>query len=94
MATRLDIEKAIAELESAKNVRFGRLVTLCTDFFGSPRIQGSHHIFRTPWPGDPRVNLQKAKGGKAKPYQVGQATAALEALAETLEDEDEEGEDG
>jgi hypothetical protein len=35
-----------------------------------------HHIFRTPWPGDPRINLQKQQG-QAKPYQVKQVIAAL-----------------
>jgi hypothetical protein len=33
----------------------------------------------TPWPGDPRVNIQNAKG-KAKPYQVRQVLQAIEKL--------------
>ena len=32
------------------NIRFVRLVTIAKTFFGSPRIKGSHHIFKTPWP--------------------------------------------
>ena len=35
--------------------------------------------FKTPWPGDPRVNIQNAKG-KAKPYQVRQILRAIEQL--------------
>ncbi len=39
----------------------------------------SHAIFKTPWPGDPRVNIQNAKG-KAKPYQVRQVLQAIDKL--------------
>ncbi|MCZ2117685.1 MULTISPECIES: hypothetical protein [Corynebacterium] len=35
--------------------------------------------YKTPWPGDPRVNIQNAKG-KAKPYQVNQVLEAIEKL--------------
>ncbi len=52
------------------NVRFAQLRKVCELFFGEPRQNGtSHLIFKMPWPGDPRVNIQEA-GGKAKPYQV------------------------
>ncbi|WP_255562040.1 hypothetical protein [Zooshikella harenae] len=37
-------------------------------------------MYKTPWPGDPRVNIQEGKGGKAKPYQVRQVLAAIEKL--------------
>ena len=48
--------------------------------FGKPRQSGSSHtIFKTPWPGDPRVNIQNAKG-KAKPYQVRQVLQAIDKL--------------
>ena len=48
--------------------------------FGEPRQRGtSHRVYRTPWPGDPRVNIQNDKG-KAKPYQVRQAVKAIEKL--------------
>ena len=40
---------------------------------------GSHTVFKTPWQGDPRINLQD-DGGKAKPYQVKQVLAALDKL--------------
>ena len=39
-------------------------------------------MFKTPWPGDPRVNIQKSKNGKAKPYQVRQALKAIDKLQE------------
>jgi len=49
-------------------------------FFGKPRHSGSSHlIFKTPWPGDPRVNIQDAKG-KVKPYQVRQVLLAIDRL--------------
>jgi hypothetical protein len=45
-----------------------------------PRQRGtSHAIFKTPWPGDPRVNIQNDKG-KAKAYQVRQVLAAIDKL--------------
>jgi hypothetical protein len=37
-----------------------------------------------PWPGDPRVNIQNAKG-KAKPYQVRQVLKAIAKLKEPAE---------
>ena len=62
------------------NVRFNDLKKLCGTYFGEPRQDGSSHaIFKTPWPGDPRVNIQNAKG-KAKPYQVRQVLQAIEQL--------------
>jgi hypothetical protein len=45
----------------------------------SPRIVGSHHVYKMPWPGDPRINLQK-DGSKAKRYQVVQMVEAIEKL--------------
>jgi hypothetical protein len=60
--------------------KFTRLVGICTTFFGSPRKSGgSHFIFKTPWIGDPRINIQKERG-KAKAYQVRQVVAALRKL--------------
>lgn len=66
-------------LQNPENVRFTDLLQLAKLYFGEPRISGSHHVFRTPWPGDPRVNLQK-DGDKAKPYQVRQLARAIEKL--------------
>ena len=42
----------------------------------------SHRVYRTPWLGDPRVNVQNAKG-MAKPYQVRQVIKAIEKLEGT-----------
>jgi len=61
-------------------VRFADLKKVCDTYFGKPRQSGSSHvIYKTPWPGDPRVNIQNAKG-KAKPYQVRQVLWAIEQL--------------
>jgi hypothetical protein len=42
-----------------------------------------------PWPGDPRVNLQEAKGRMAKTYQVKQLLLAVARLGTTEEEEEE-----
>jgi hypothetical protein len=65
--------------DNPNNVAFNKLLALCRSYFGEPRISGSHHIFKTPWQGDPRVNLQK-DGKMAKPYQVQQVLRAIEKL--------------
>jgi len=70
----------IEKLEKEKaSTRFSQLTKICEEHFGKPRIKGSHYIFKTPWPGDPRLNLQTDRG-KAKPYQVEQVIAALTKL--------------
>jgi hypothetical protein len=61
-------------------VRFAQLFKVCVAFFGKPRQSASSHaVFKTPWPGDPRVNIQNDKG-KAKVYQVRQVLAAIDKL--------------
>ena len=67
------------ELSNPKNVKFEDLIKICTQYFGAPRISGSHHIFKTPWKGDPRINIQK-EGNMAKPYQVKLVLKAWEKL--------------
>jgi len=67
------------QLSNPKNVKFDDLIKICTKYFGTPRISGSHHIFKTPWKGDPRINIQK-EGKMAKPYQVKLVLKALEKL--------------
>jgi hypothetical protein len=63
-----------------KGVRFHDLCQVCDFFFGEARQRGSsHRIYRTPWPGDPRVNIQNDKG-MAKAYQVKQVLKAIERL--------------
>ena len=66
-------------LKNLNNVLFKVLVTVCRRYFGEPRIRGSHHIFKTPWMGDPRINLQK-DGKMAKSYQVREVKKAIEKL--------------
>lgn len=64
-----------------KDVRFRDLCKLCDEYFGPPRQRKtSHRVYKTPWPGDPRVNIQNDRG-MAKPYQVRQVIKALEKLA-------------
>lgn len=55
-------------------------MTVCVHYIGQPRQQGSSHaVFKAPWPGDPRVNIQSEKG-KAKAYQVRQVLRAIAKL--------------
>lgn len=62
------------------SVRFNDLCKVCDHFFGAARQRrSSHRIYRTPWPGDPRVNIQNDRG-KAKAYQVRQVLRAIERL--------------
>lgn len=83
----MTIEEALAELTSnKKQVRFNRLLAVCENFFGAARVSGSHHIFKTKWAGDPRINLQNAKG-KAKSYQVEQVIEALQKLRQMQTEE-------
>lgn len=68
------------------NVRFADLLKVCEEHFGAPRQAGtSHAVFKTPWPGDPRVNIQNDKG-KAKAYQVRQVLAAIAKLKEQADE--------
>lgn len=62
------------------NVRFVDLMSVCEAYFGKCCQAGtSHAIFKTPWVGDPRINIQGSKG-KAKPYQVRQVLLAVQKL--------------
>lgn len=72
-----------------KNARFDDLLKICEAHFGRPRFSSGHYIFPTPWPLDPRVNLQCDKKNKkdVKPYQVNQVIRALEKLKESTGDE-------
>jgi len=63
-----------------KDVRFSDLCKVCEKYFGKSRNRaGSHRIYKTPWQGDPRINIQNYKG-KAKAYQVKQVLLAIEKL--------------
>ena len=78
----MSLEEALQTLEGHRGqIRFRDLLAICRYFFGEPRIRGSHHIFKMPWPGDPRINLQE-DGSQAKPYQVQQVVRALKKLQE------------
>lgn len=63
-----------------QNVRFADLCMVCDYYFGTARQKGSsHRIYKTPWQGDPRINIQNDKG-KAKAYQIKQVLKAIEIL--------------
>jgi hypothetical protein len=75
------IEKILAQLRrSPQGIRFADLCKVCEYFFGPARQSGSSHmVFRTPWVGDPRVNIQNDRG-MAKAYQVRQVLKAIERI--------------
>ena len=63
-----------------KGIRFADLCRVCNHYFGGPRQAGtSHRVYKTPWQGDPRVNIQDDRG-KAKAYQVRQVLRAIERI--------------
>jgi len=63
-----------------KGIAFRDLCRVCDFHFGPPRQRwSSHRVYRTPWQGDPRVNIQNDKG-LAKPYQVRQVVKAIDRL--------------
>ena len=78
-----DIAKIIVEMKrNPKGIRFQDLCKVCEYYFGEARQTGSsHRIYKTPWIGDPRVNIQNDKG-MAKAYQVRQVLRAIERLEE------------
>jgi hypothetical protein len=81
------ISKLLVQFQqNPQNVRFADLVKVCDHFFGEPRQQGSSHcVYKTPWPGDPRVNIQN-KNGLAKTYQVKQVLVAIQKLEDLSDD--------
>lgn len=83
------IEKLVAKLKkNPQNVNFTDLMKVCNHYFGEPRQQGtSHCVYKMPWSGDPRINIQE-KNGKAKDYQVKQVIEAIEKL-EAIEEFEE-----
>lgn len=68
------IEDILAEMEyKPANIRFSDLCRVCDHYFGEPRQEGtSHGVYKTPWRGDPRVNIQSKKG---KAHLPGKASA-------------------
>jgi hypothetical protein len=74
--------------KNPQGVHFADLVKVCMHFFGEARQLGtSHRVFCTPWPGDPRVNIQMGEGGKAKAYQVRQVLLAISKLKGVKDDQ-------
>ncbi|HBT89744.1 toxin HicA [Desulfobacter sp.] len=76
-----NVDELILSLrQNPKNVRFSDLCKICDHYFGEPRQKkSSHRVYKTPWQGDPRVNIQNDKG-KAKAYQVKQVLLAIEKM--------------
>lgn len=76
-----DVDELLALMRhNPRGVRFVDLCRVCDYYFGKARQSGtSHQIYKTPWAGDPRVNIQSAKG-KAKSYQVRQILMAIARL--------------
>jgi hypothetical protein len=73
------VEKIVRAIRiNPQNVSYNDLLKVCEHHFGQPRQSGtSHAVFKMPWAGDPRVNIQN-NNGKAKPYQVRQVLAAID----------------
>jgi hypothetical protein len=73
------IDELLAEMkENPAGVRFADACKVADNFFGAPtQNASSHRVWKTPWPGNPRVNMQDDKG-KAKAYQVRQLLEAVE----------------
>jgi len=62
-----------------QDVSFSDLCKVCYYYFGEPRQKGNHRVYKMPWQGDPRINIQNDKG-KAKGYQVKQVLQAIKRL--------------
>lgn len=79
----------VAEMRrNPKGIRFQDLCQVCDFYFGAPRqAGGSHRVYKTPWPGDPRVNIQEHQG-MAKPYQVRQVLKAIARLEANRDSEE------
>lgn len=81
------VDKALAKMRTSRNnVRFSELQLVCDFYFerqegaGRRRRGTSHIVYKTPWQGDPRVNIQEGRDGKAKPFQVRQILDAIDRL--------------
>ena len=64
----VQIKKLVAQFkQNPKTVKFNDLVKVCDYYFGDSRQSGSRHrVYKTPWQGAPRVNIQN-KNGYGKP---------------------------
>jgi hypothetical protein len=81
------VTKILSQMrQNPKGIRFNDLAKVCDHFFGAPRQSGtSHRVYKTPWQGDPRVNIQNNKG-MAKAYQVRQVLKAIDRLETPRDD--------
>lgn len=77
------IDKRLDQIRRAPaSVTYDDLAWVCHYYSGDPvGCSGSHAVYRTPWPGDPRVSIQN-RNGQAKPYQVRQVLAAIDRLTQ------------
>jgi hypothetical protein len=73
------LEKTIVRLRNnPENSTFNELAAVCVAYFGpSSMTGGSHRVFRTGWPDNPRLVIQ-ARGSNAKGYQVRQVISAID----------------
>jgi hypothetical protein len=77
-----EIEELVRKMRAnPRGMRFADVCRVCDHYFGRARQQGSsHRIYKTPWQGDPRVNIQTDKG-MAKAYQIRQVLRAVERIS-------------
>ena len=75
------IDEIISKMkQNPRGIRFSDLCKVCDHFFRELRKSASsHRVYKTPWQGDPRINIQNYKG-KAKSYQVKQVLLAVDKL--------------
>jgi len=75
------IEDILLQMKrNPKGIRYNDLCKVCDYYFGKVRqTSSSHRIYKTPWKGDPRINIQNYKG-TAKAYQVKQVLIAIQKL--------------
>ena len=75
------IANIVGEMENnPKGVRFLDLCKVCDYYFGEARQRGSsHRVYKMPWQGDPRVNIQD-NDGMSKAYQMRQVLKAIKKL--------------
>jgi hypothetical protein len=69
-----DVEKILDQMRrEPASIRFADFLKVCKRFFGQPRqTSSSHVIFKTPWLGDPRINIQNEnfRTKRAKPRSI------------------------
>ena len=64
-------EIVLAMRRNPAGIRFRDLCQVCDAYFGIARqSNSSDRVYRTPWPGDPRVNIQNSRGWQ-KPIRSG-----------------------